>query len=275
MAHTASIARRILVAAAFLLAMTAALGFAQSAPGSTSNQGFGHPSDPGVLVVSVQPGSPAEKAGIARGDIILEVNGTAVNTPKDIRQTVASRSKGDTLTVKLRHGDAEKTASVPVGEMNGHPYIGVTLLPDLRELRGMRGEARESMRGPFEGALVARVTAGGPADKAGLKRGDVILSVDGTAVDADHSLGALIAGKKAGDKVTLSVQPLRAAAGTNPHDVTVTLGTSPDGKKPWLGVAYTAGTPLAEYLLPDDEGFPSPDMMSPRMMPRFAAPPSI
>jgi len=273
MAHRASIVRRALGAAAFLLALTAAVGLAQGAPGSPSNQGSGHPSDPGVLVVSVQPGSPAEKAGIARGDIILELNGTAVNTPRDIRQTVAARAKGDTLAVKLRHGDAEKTASVPVGELNGHPYIGVSLMPDERDLRGMRGQAPEAMRGPFEGALVARVTAGGPADKAGLKRGDVILSVNGTAVDADHSLTALIADRKIGDTVTLSVKPLRAAAGTNPHDVTVTLGTSPDGKKPWLGVAYTAGSPLAEYLLPGDEDVFGPGM--PGMMPPMAAPPSI
>ncbi|HVO40738.1 MAG TPA: PDZ domain-containing protein [Spirochaetia bacterium] len=273
MAQTASMGRRALAAAAFLLAMTAALGFAQSAPGSPSNQGSGRPSEPGVLVVSVQPGSPAEKAGIVRGDIILNVNGTAVNTLRDVRQTIAKQSPGDTVTLKVRHGDNEKTESVVLAGEKGHPTIGVALLPDLRDARD---QARESMRGFFgdtNGAVVMRVTTGGPADKAGLKRGDLILSVDGTAVDPDHSLSALIAGKKAGDKVTLSVAQRRAEAGS-PHDVTVTLGTSPDGKKAWLGVSYATGNPLAEYLLPDDD-FPGPGMMTPHMTPRFADPPSI
>jgi len=273
MAQTASIGRRALVAAAFLLAMTAALGFAQSAPGNPSNQGSGHPSEPGVLVVSVQPGSPAEKAGITRGDIILEVNGTAVNTLRDLRQSIAKESPGNTVTLKVRHGDNEKTASAALAGEKGHPYLGLALLPDWR---GERDQEREGMRGPLNdsnGAIVMRVTAGGPADKAGLKRGDVILSVDGTSVDPDHSLGALIAGKKAGDKVTLSVQPRRPAAG-NPHDVTVTLGTGPDGKKAWLGVSYATGNPLAEFLLPDGD-FPGPRMITPHMTPRYADPPSI
>ena len=273
MAQTASMGRRALVAAAFLLAMTAALGFAQSAPGSPSNQGTGHPSEPGVLVVSVQPGSPAEKAGIVRGDIILEVNGAAVNTLRDVRQTIAKESPGDRVTLKMRHGDAEKTATLALAGEKGHPTMGLALLPDLRDARD---QARENMRGflgDTNGAVVMRVTNGGPADKAGLKRGDVILSVDGTAVDPDHSLSALIAGKKAGDKVTLSVQERRAQTG-NPHDVTVTLGTSPDGTKAWLGVSYATGNPLAEYLLPED-GFPGPDTMIPHMTPRFADPPSI
>lgn len=276
MAHSASFARRALFTAAVLLAVTAAFGFAQSAPGNPSNAAPGHPSEPGVLVVSVQQDSPADKAGIARGDIILEINGSAVNTIRDVRQAVASHAQGDTITVKLRHGDAEKTASLTLTGSGGHPVMGVALLPDQSEWRGMRSAERDGLGGPSHGALVARVVSGGPADKAGLKKGDVILSVDGTAVDADHPLGVLIQGKKAGDTVTLSVEPRRAAAGKGPHDVTVTLGTSTDGKRPWLGVAYMAGTPLAGFMMPDDESVPgSSRPAAPGMTAPLQAPPSI
>ncbi len=272
MTHHASIVRRALIAAAAFLAMTAALGFAQSAPGSPSTANPGHPSEPGILVISVQPGSPAEKAGISRGDIILEVNGTAVNTPRDISQTITSKAHGDTVTLKVRHGDVEKTATVTIGEMNGHPYVGVALLPDFRELREMRPQDRGAVSQAFQGALVARVTAGGPAAKAGLKRGDLILSVDGTTVDAEHSLGSLIQGKKVGDTVTLSVEPVRAPAGTTPHDVKVTLGAAPDGKTPMLGVSYAMGSPLAELEVPR---MMTPDRSVPGMMAPRQPSPSI
>jgi len=58
----------------------------------------------------------------------------------------------------------------------------------------------------MNGAYVESVVAGSPADKAGLKQRDVILTVDGATVDAQHTLADLIAAKKVGDTVTLSVQ---------------------------------------------------------------------
>jgi len=69
MRHISTISRRALLVAAVLMAATAALGFSQSALKVASNGAFGVSSEPGVLVISVEPGSPAEKAGIARGDV--------------------------------------------------------------------------------------------------------------------------------------------------------------------------------------------------------------
>src|SRR5208283_1486246 len=74
---------------------------------------------------------------------------------------------------------------------------------------GMRGNG-PGMRGyggmfAAEGALIESVATGSPAEKAGLKRGDLVLSVDGTTVDARAPLGDLVAAKKVGDTVTLSV----------------------------------------------------------------------
>jgi len=224
----------------------AALGFSQ---GASTNPG--HPSDPGVLVVTVQSGSPAETAGIVRGDIITEVNGTAVNSPRDVRQAIASHKQGDTLQVKVRHGDQEKALSVALGERNGTPYMGVLLFPDMEGRLGMRAPRDFRDRGgPLaegavtQGALVAGVSSGSPAEKAGIKRGDVILSVDGTKVDSDHSLSSLIHGRKSGDTVTLSVTSVEDQAGKT-RDVTVTLGTGPDRKTAWLGVEYRQPFPTA------------------------------
>lgn len=258
---TPSFMRRALVMAAVLLAATAALGFSQSA--SSTNPG--HPSEPGVLVVSVQSGSPAEKAGLVRGDIIMEINGAAVNSQRDIVQAIASHTKGDTISVNVRHGDEQKTLSVALDEKNGRAYMGALLFPEEHGRLGMRGPENRTPPWADGGALVAQVASGGPADKAGIRRGDIILSVDGVQVDADHSLGALIQDKKIGDTVTISVKTRTEQADKPARDLTVTLGSTPDKKKPWLGVEYRQGFPTA--LLPWWGFPPAADLLQPGMGP--------
>jgi len=257
--------RRALVIAGVLLASTAALGFSQSASGTNP----GRPSEPGVLVISVQAGSPAEKAGLARGDIILDINGSAVNSQRDVREAISSHKQGETISFAVRHGDAQKTLSVVLGEKNGRVYAGLLLLPDERERTGMMGPGREILPGELrEGAFVASVASGGPADKAGIKRGDIILSVDGVQIDADHSLSSLIQDKKIGDTVTLTVKSRQEQADKAPRELKVMLGSTPDKKKPWLGVEYRMGFPAA-FLAPWGDFPPVADIQG---MPRAPAP---
>jgi S1-C subfamily serine protease len=222
--HLFSIPRAFL--AGFLL-LASTLGFAQASLASTN----------GILVAGVQAGSPAEKAGIARGDIILEAQGAAVNSPAELQRAIDGKKSGDTLTLKLKHGDAEKTVTVTIGTQNGRPWIGLSLALGQMMYDG-NGPWTDIQRYDGPGATVTSVVAGGPAEKAGLKQGDLILSVNGTAVDAQHSLGDLVTAKKVGDTVTLSVQ----SAGQAARDVKVTLGkSSSDAAKPYLGVEYVMG----------------------------------
>jgi len=231
--HRTSFGRALFVAAV-LLASTAALGFSQSAPHANGSRS----SEPGVLVISVQPGSPAEKAGLSRGDIILDVNGSAVDNVRDVRDAISSHKQGDTISLNVRHGDARKKLSVALGEKDGRVYVGALLLPAESDHTSMAADQKSWPWALSEVAIVARVSPGGPADKAGIRNGDVILSVDGVRVDANHSLSALIHDKKIGDKVTLAVWTRQTSMDNTPQDVKVTLGSTPDRTKPWLGVEY-------------------------------------
>jgi S1-C subfamily serine protease len=200
--------------------------------------------EPGVLVVAVQKDSPAQKAGIVRGDIILALNGTAVNTPAELIKGVEARKTGDSIAVKLRHGDTEKTANIVLAERNGRAWLGAALFPSGGERRRDFGDDQEfGYQFPFSGAYVTSVVSGSPADKAGLKQGDVILSVDGTQVDPQHNLADLIGAKKIGDTVTLSVESSAQGPGQSPRDVKVTLVKNPTGDLPYAGIQYTAAPP--------------------------------
>ena len=229
----------------------------------------------GVLVTGVQAGSPAAKAGIVRGDIVLEADGKAVNTPAELRTAITAKKSGDTLSLKVHHGDADKTVSVTLGTESGRTWLGIVTAGGGRGLaygygqglgrgplgnRGLGnpgfgnpgfGNPGFGMMAPAAGAYVAGVVAGGPAEKAGLAQGDVILSVDGTAIDAQHALGDLIAAKKVGDTVTLSVQ---SASQAQPRDVKVTLDKSPDKDAPRLGIQYTPVGPRIGRMMPG-QGF--------------------
>ncbi len=109
------------------------------------------------------------------------------------------------------------------GKQLTRPWIGVYYVPVTKEVANERKLPVDS------GALVdapnnagPAVVAGGPADKAGLQTGDVIVAVDGAAVDATHDLSTLIVPHAPGDRVTLTIN--RAGA---TRQLTVTLGTLP------------------------------------------------
>lgn len=71
----------------------------------------------GVFVSGAIKGSPAEKAGLKRGDVILEVNGKKVNTPIELRNKIKDYKTGDTVTLKMWSDEKTKTVSVKLVEL--------------------------------------------------------------------------------------------------------------------------------------------------------------
>jgi S1-C subfamily serine protease len=189
------------------------------------------PAVKGLVAVYINAGGPADTAGVKRGDILLKINDTEVNTAADVRTALSSLKVGDMVNLTVTHGDEQKSLSLKLGDNGGKPDLGMTLVNGTRGVGGFGGG--KMMRGTLtaNGALVVSVEADSPASAAGLKQGDVILSVDGTAIDSANTLASIIAGHKAGDKVTLSVQ---SGAATN--SVPLTLGDK--SGKAYLGVQY-------------------------------------
>ncbi len=243
MRSTTRIARVFVLFSALIGAAAFAGAKQEQAP-----EALGAATDSGVLVVRVEPGSPAAAAGIVRGDIILSVDGRDVATGTEIRAAVTARKPGDTVKVAVRHGDATRTYSVKLGELSGQAFLGVyfessaavgpdadsgaTVVPGPRAMPGLgKGPGILSVTG----AQVSNVTAGGPAEKAGIQVGDVITRVDDKDLGRGDDLAAVISAHKPGDTVTFEV----LGAKTESREVKVTLGENPqDAAKPWLGIEY-------------------------------------
>ena len=64
--------------------------------------------EPGLLIVSVEPASPAAKAGLVRGDIVLKIDGKPVNKLAEVKALMNEVKAGDSVVVTVQHGDATR-----------------------------------------------------------------------------------------------------------------------------------------------------------------------
>lgn len=125
----------------------------------------------GVLVTRVIEDSPAEGAGLKSGDIVLEVDGSAVRSASELRNRVGMKAIGEKVQLKfLRNGD-EKTVDVKVGEPVALNATDATLHPLLA---GVTFENDPDGKG----VRVAGIQADSPAMYSGLQTGDVIVSAN-------------------------------------------------------------------------------------------------
>jgi serine protease Do len=144
----------------------------------------------GALINEVNSDSPADKAGLKADDVVVGVDGRAIEDNGDLSRYIASKAPGTTVNLRVLRGSAEQTIAVTLGtfpdetadtdnESANRGQLGMT----LRNLTPDMAERLELPRGS-KGVVVTAVEAGEAAEEAGLSRGDVIVSVNGAAVGA-------------------------------------------------------------------------------------------
>ncbi len=150
---------------------------------------FGLKEEKGALVSDVVPGGPAEKAGIKRGDVIIEFNGKVVRDYHELPRMVASVPPGEKVTFKISREGKEETITAVIAELKEEEtavqpteeiqkQLGVSLQAVTPEIAVELG-----MKKP-EGVVVTNVEPGGAAAESGIQRGDVILEVDRRPVNS-------------------------------------------------------------------------------------------
>ena len=134
-------------------------------------QSFGLDKPQGALVASVEPGGPADKAGLKPGDVLLAVNGKAVDRSAELPPLVAAVKPGSKASLDVWRDGAKRSLAVTVGELKPDQVVRA---PEQREDGGKLGLA---LRQGEEGLVVER--ASGPAARAGIRSGDVVVAVNG------------------------------------------------------------------------------------------------
>ncbi len=186
------------------------------------NQAFGFPSGTkGALVQNVVPRGPAAKAGIEAGDLIVALNGKPVDSAGAVTRSVALVPPGEKVQLTVvRKGEKKsfdfKVAQRPEDEAVASrgesgdeeegggkektQKLGVSLAPltaDMARELGVSGD---------QGVVVTNVIEGGPAERAGMRRGDVILEVNRQPVKQPDDVKKAIDRMKQGDMALLRVR---------------------------------------------------------------------
>jgi S1-C subfamily serine protease len=147
----------------------------------------------GALVVKVVPGSPAARGGLKLSDLIVAVDGQAVDDPNAFGYRFATRPIGGTTEIEVQRGGKAIKLAIPL-----------EVAPDTN-----RDEIVITSRSPFQGARVANISPAvaddlrldnddgvvitdladdGTAANVGFKKGDVILAVNGTKINKTEDL---------------------------------------------------------------------------------------
>ena len=153
----------------------------------------------GMLINNVYPKSPADKAGIRVGDVILKLNGREINDQEGLEFRIATKAVGDRVLLKTIHRGNERDIELVIiappfnpkpnrTDLNGlHPLQGVTvanLSPGLLDELGITSMQR--------GVIILKLIRGRVANRLGFRFGDIILEINGFEVNSVARLKELV-----------------------------------------------------------------------------------
>ncbi len=183
----------------------------------------------GALVSNVTKGSPAARAGIERGDVIVSVNGERLSDSNALRNRIAATPPGTTVSLGVVRDGKPLTKDVHLGELRASKTASDDEPEGTTERSGRlglsveplsRAQARQLGLDEDQGVLVAEVSPAGPAADAGFQPGDVIQEVNHKPVSDAASLRAavksagarpaLVLVNRKGETIFLTLEPPRA-----------------------------------------------------------------
>jgi serine protease Do len=160
----------------------------------------------GALVSSVEKGGPADKAGLQSGDVIRKANGQPIVSSGDLPAVIGLAAPGDSLKLEVWRQGASKELTARLGSAD--QKVAQAEAPKASATQGKLGLALRPLQpdeqqeaGVDSGLLVQQ--ASGPAAQAGVRAGDVLVSINGTPVRNIEQVRSMVA--KSGKSVALLI----------------------------------------------------------------------
>ncbi len=191
-------------------------------------EAFDLDAEKGVIIKNVVPNSPADEAGLRQGDVILTIDKISLADADQLTQIIQGHQSGDEIDMTVSRRGKEKQVAITLGEKDDsdraiildnniwsprayskshqyyreamtNTYIGVT----LESLNKQLGEYFGVKDG--NGVLISEIQKDSPAEKAGLRAGDVITAIDGSPVDEVSEVREAVSDKKEGESMDLTI----------------------------------------------------------------------
>ncbi len=181
------------------------LGVAIQPITASLQRSLGLPSRRGALVAEVVPDSPAARAGILPGDVIVEFDGKEIERSDDLPWLAATAGIGKTVEVVVLRGGKRYRLKAVLGARNpeddpqAKATLGLRLAPVSPQVARLYGLA------PGQGLVITKVVRGSPGHAAGLSKGEVVLQVGGRPVGSISQFVALLRRYRRGQDVPLLV----------------------------------------------------------------------
>ncbi len=157
-------------------------------------ESFGLSEPSGALVADIEPGSPAEKAGLQVSDIILKFDGKKINASIDLPRLVGAAKPGSSATLSIWRKGEKRDLKIQIGEMADNKVAAKTAESKPVNRAGLAvselSREQKSMLKINNGVLVEEVS--GPAVRAGIQTGDVIVAVNNREVNTPEEFELLI-----------------------------------------------------------------------------------
>ena len=161
---------------------------------------LGLASTEGAIISSVDPSSPAEKAGIKPRDVVVAFNGRAVRNSADLRNKIGMVPIGESIELGLLRDGRPLTAKAQIARPLEVPSISEETVPQLAGASVANIKPGSPLHGKVEGVLVTKVEANSPAWQHGIKPGDIIIGVNRRKV---RSVQEFLAALKTGESVIM------------------------------------------------------------------------
>jgi serine protease Do len=153
---------------------------------------YGIPADEGAIISGVMPGSPAEDAGMQRGDVIITIDAKAMKSSQDVVFAIRNKLMGDKVSVEVYRDGKKRRMNVKLGEIPGSETSRETSDREQRPRRGSRrstiigatvSEITDELEDQYnlksdDGLVVISVERGSIASELGIRQGDQILEVN-------------------------------------------------------------------------------------------------
>ena len=157
----------------------------------------------GAVIAQVERGSPADRAGLAQGDVVVAVDGAAIHSSAELRNRIGLIEADRSVALDIVRGGRRSRMMVTVSPQGARQADAADQVAQFAGAALADIPSDHPAYGQVDGVLVTGVARNSKAARAGLRRGDIILGVDGQAVTSLAELQQLL--QQASPPLTLNL----------------------------------------------------------------------